>query len=91
MGDQSTGHLHRHQNLRLGDHHGGRFLVALYGPHGELSISDGWHQYPARLHRFGDLFRIILLLGLELSQFRDGRTQRSLQVIVVNVLELNSS
>jgi len=84
MGDQSAGHLHRHQDLRSDNHYGGRFLVALHGPHGELPISDGWHQYPARLHRSSNLFWTVLLLGLELSQLRDGGTQRSLQVIVVN-------
>lgn len=86
MGDQSPGHLHRHQDLRSDNHHGGWFLVALHGPYGELPVSYGWHQHPTRLHRSGNLFRTILLFGLELPQLRNGGTPRSLQVIFINVL-----
>lgn len=86
MGDESAGHIHRHQDLRPVNHHGGWFMVALHGPHRELPASDGWHQYPTRLHSSGNLFRIVLLLGLELSQLCDGGTPRSLQVIVVNFI-----
>lgn len=81
MGNQGTRYLHRHQDPRSDDHHGGWFLLALHGPHGELYISDGGYQRRARLHRTGDLLRIVFLLRLELPQFCDGRTQRALQVI----------
>lgn len=86
MGYQGTGHLHRHQDLRPGDHHGGWILVALHGSHGELPASDGRHQYPARLHRPGDLLRTVLLFRLELPQLRNGGAQGSLQVITVSFL-----
>lgn len=81
MGDQSPRLLHRHQNLRSVNHRLSGSSMALSRTHRELSTSNDWYQHSARLHRFSDLLRIVLLFGLELPQLCNGGTKRSLQVI----------